>query len=179
MHSSTVYRYATDSILSLWIADGDRRAFEEILARHGPLALRVACHLLCDPRTAEEVAQEALVRAWAQAKDFDRRQERFLTWLCRIVVAACMDHHLRTAAERVAVNAANERTEGDDRLLVTVRALHELTIRQRAALALAREQGMSGAEVGQVLGVSTQAVDRLLARARAYVRERITTCDGK
>jgi RNA polymerase sigma-70 factor (ECF subfamily) len=66
---------------------------------------------------------------------------------------------------------AVEAMEVDERSAALARALDELPSRQRAALTLVYDEGLSGAEAAHVIGVSAKAVERLLARARARLRE--------
>jgi RNA polymerase sigma-70 factor (ECF subfamily) len=61
----------------------------------------------------------------------------------------------------------------DQRYAALARALEDLPVRQRAALTLVYDEGMSGAEAARVLGLSAKAVERLLARARAHLRQRL------
>lgn len=164
-------------------ARGDRRAFDRIVARHGPLALRLAARIARDRQSAEDIAQEAMVRIWHRAADFDARRARFTTWLYRIVVNLCIDLGRRPrpvplpdhfdAADPAA--GAEQALEQDERRAVLARAMDELTPGQRAALTLVYDEGLSGAEAAQALGVTTKAVERLLARARAHLRERLAT----
>src|SRR5690349_8739430 len=72
-------------------ARGDRRAFDRIVARYGPVALRLAARIVPDRQSAEDIAQEAMVRIWHRAGDFDARRARFTTWLYRIVANLCID----------------------------------------------------------------------------------------
>lgn len=160
-------------------ARGDRRAFDEIVARYGPVALRVAARMAPDRQSAEDIAQEAMVRIWRRADEFDPRRARFTTWLYRIVVNLCID--LRRKPRPVALPedfdpvdpsaGAAEDVELDERRAALVRAIDALPSGQRAALMLVYDEGLSGAEAAQVLGVTAKAVERLLARARARLRE--------
>jgi len=160
-------------------ARGDRRAFDEIVTRYGPVALRVAARMAPDRQSAEDIAQEAMVRIWRRADEFDGRRARFTTWLYRIVVNLCID--LRRRPQPVPLPAdfdpidpsagAAERVEVDERRAALLQAIEELPSGQRAALMLVYDEGLSGAEAARVLGVSTKAVERLLARARARLRD--------
>jgi RNA polymerase sigma-70 factor (ECF subfamily) len=160
-------------------AAGDRRAFDEIVTRYGPVALRVAARMAPDRQSAEDIAQEAMVRIWRRADEFDGRRARFTTWLYRIVVNLCID--LSRKPRPVALPedfdpvdpsaGAAESVEMEERRSALVRAIDELPSGQRAALMLVYDEGLSGAEAAQVLGVSAKAVERLLARARARLRE--------
>jgi RNA polymerase sigma-70 factor (ECF subfamily) len=183
------YTDAPDPELVSWSASGDRRAFDEIVTRHGPLALRVATRLIPDPSAAEDLAQEAMVRAWTHANRFDPRRAQFTTWLYRIVANLCIDHRRRRQLEAMpehfdpidpAAGAAEE-MEVDERDLAVAKALEGLPARQRAAMTLVYDEGLSGAEAARILGLSAKAVERLLARARACVREHLQSknvCKG-
>lgn len=185
------YAGATDAMLVLWSADGDRRAFDTVVLRHGAFLLRVATRLLRDPAAAEDVVQEALVRAWAQARKFDPQRARLTTWLYRIVVNLCIDQQRRNRPEPLPeaydpvdpAAGAPELLEATEQQGALVRALADLPLRQRAAMTLVYDEGLSGAEAARVLGLTAKAVERLLARGRAFLRDRLRqeTCgeEGK
>jgi RNA polymerase sigma-70 factor, ECF subfamily len=181
--SPRAYGIAADAQLLAWSAGGDRRAFDEIVTRHGRFALRVALRLIPDPALAEEMVQEAMVRAWTRAGDFDPNRARVTTWLYRIVVNLCIDEHRRVRPGPWPedydpvdpASGAQERLEADERRAALAVALRDLPVRQRAAMTLVYDEGLSGAEAARVLGLSAKAVERLLARARAYLRERLRT----
>jgi len=183
MNRSPGLAEATDALLITWSAGGDRRAFDELVLRHGPYALRVAARLLRDRVRAEDVAQEAFVRCWSQIHRFDSRQARFTTWLYRIVVNLCIDNKRRREPEPLPADfdvmdagaTAEEMMESNERATALAQALKDLPVRQRAALTLIYDEGLSGAEAARVLGSSVKAVERLLARARSYLRARLTS----
>ena len=54
---------------------GDKRAFDEIVTRHGPFALRVTLRPVPDQAIAEDIVQDAMVKAWSQARQFDPERE--------------------------------------------------------------------------------------------------------
>ena len=181
MKRPRAYAEATDVDLVQWSAAGDRLAFDQIVVRHGAFALRVAKRIVANPSIAEEVVQEAMVRAWTQSKSFDAQRARFSTWLYRIVVNLCIDHSRRTQPEPIPDGFdvadpqmnADEMVEADERNAAIARVVNGLPGNQRAAMALVYNEGMSGAEAARVLGLTTKAIERLLARARAYLRERL------
>lgn len=170
-----------DAVLLSRSASGDRSAFDRIVARYGPVALRLASRIAPDRQSAEDIAQEAMVRMWHRAADFDARRARFTTWLYRIVVNLCIDLRRRPrpvplpehfdAADPAA--GAEEALEHDERRAALARAMEDLTEGQRAALTLIYDEGLSGAEAAEALGVTVKAVERLLSRARAHLRERL------
>jgi len=183
MIGSQAYRDAQDADLISWSAGGDKRAFDEIVTRHGPFALRVATRLLSDASAAEDVAQEAMFRAWSQAGAFDSRRARFTTWLYRIVVNLAIDQRRRHKPEQLPDDfdsvdpsaRADEMMEINERRSALTEALDCLPGQYRAAITLDYDEGMAGAEAASVLGVSTKALERLLARARGLLRERLRT----
>jgi RNA polymerase sigma-70 factor, ECF subfamily len=181
MHSPRAYGIASDAELMSWSAGGDRRAFDEIVTRHGPFALRVAARLLPDAALAEDVVQEALVQVWSAARRFDPQRGRFTTWLYRVVVNRCISERRRRqpgplpedfdAADCAA--GPYEAVEVNERHAVLAAALEALPVHQRAAVTLVYDEGLSGAEAARILGLSAKAVERLLARARQSLRDRL------
>lgn len=180
------YDSASDEELVSWSGGGDRRAFDIIVLRHGRFALRVAMRLIPHPPTAEDVVQEAMLRAWTQAGQFDPRRARFTTWLYRIVVNLCIDQRRRVQPDPMPENfdlpdpaaSAEQLIEVQERQTRLVQALRELPARQRAAMTLVYDEGLSGAEVGRIMGLSAKAVERLLARGRSYLRGRLIADGG-
>lgn len=175
------YESATDEDLISWSAEGDRRAFDAIVFRHGRFALRIAMRLIPHAPTAEDIVQEAMVRAWLQARHFDARRARFTTWLYRIIVNLCIDQRRRVQPGPLPQSfdiadpavGADQMLEANERQRTLIEALRDLPERQRAAMTLVYDEGLSGAEAGCVLGLSAKAVERLLARARLFLRNRL------
>ena len=179
------YVEATDADLMAWAGRGDRRAFDQIVGRYAAYTLRVAARLLGDAGEAEDIAQEALSRAWESAPRFDPRRGRFTTWLYRIVANLCTDHFRRPrdAALPADFDAADpadgayEVLEGEQLECGLSRALAELPVRQRAAIMLVYEENLSATDAAHALGTTVKAVERLLARAREHLRERMRVSD--
>jgi RNA polymerase sigma-70 factor (ECF subfamily) len=175
------YEDAPDADLMVWSAEGDGKAFDEVVVRHGRFALRVAARLLPTGLAAEDIVQEAMMRAWTQAGSFDASKARLTTWLYRIVVNLCIDHKRRIRPEALPdgfdradpAAGADEMLETREQNALLKRAMADLPLRQRAAMTLIYDEGLSGQDAAQVLGVSAKALERLLYRARASVRERL------
>ena len=175
------YATATDPELMAWSAQGDGRAFDQVVVRHGPLALRVARRLTADPVAAEDIVQEAFVRAWSQAGRFDGERARLSTWLYRIVTNLAIDHRRRRQPVSLpeTFDMADPSEDAEARLAageaqrLLAAGLAQLPPRHRVAVALVYEEGLSGAQTARLLGVSTKAVERLLARARSRLRDHV------
>lgn len=90
-------------------ARGDTAAFEALMARHAPFVHNLALRTLGDPHDAEDVAQEAFLRAWRGLPAF-RVDARFSTWLYRIVVNLCYSRlpALRAGLDAIDIDASAE-----------------------------------------------------------------------
>lgn len=159
-------------------ARGDQQAFARIVDRHLDRIHRLAWRSLDSRADAEEVAQETFLRAFGQLPDWTPGKARFSTWLYRVALNLCQDR-LRRRREQVPVEdldladpgAAPDRTlEQDQRRQRVEQALRALPQRQREALLLCHFEGQSNAQAAQVLGVSVDALESLLARARRQLR---------
>jgi RNA polymerase sigma-70 factor (ECF subfamily) len=93
-----------DSELAALAARGDRTAFSLLCERHKARLWGIAAGVAKGP-DAEDLAQEAIVRAWC-AIETCRNPERFEAWLCRIAVNAAYDYHRSAWKRRVVFLAA-------------------------------------------------------------------------
>ena len=167
----------TDEALMARIARGDERAFRTLAGRHLPAMLGLARRILGNPTDAEDVAQEAMLRVWTHASRW-QPVAQLRTWLTRVVVNLCLDRKRR--APWVALDAAGEivdpaldageQTERDERDRLVAGAIAELPARQRAAIVLTYGDGMSNAQVAEILGTSVSAVETLLVRGKQNLR---------
>lgn len=172
---------ADDITLLGWAAAGDRRAFDQLAARHLPALYRVALRITRQPAEAEDVAQEAMLRLWQHAARFDPEKARLGTWLYRITANLAIDRvrrpghrRLEEAGEIVDPGPGPEAAlEARQRQAQLAAALQDLPPRQRAALALSYDQGLSGADAAAALSVSTRALEGLLRRARQLLSARL------
>jgi RNA polymerase sigma-70 factor (ECF subfamily) len=172
---------ATDETLVAWAAAGDRLAFDQLSLRHLPRLYRLAYRVTGDAAAAEDVAQEAMLRAWRAAGRFDPSRARFSTWLHRIATNLAIDHARdasRTApapSEDIPAPEADpeQRAATRQQRAILAGALDDMPARQRAALALFYDAEMPGAEAAAALSVSTRALEGLLRRARHFLAARL------
>jgi RNA polymerase sigma factor (sigma-70 family) len=148
-----------------------------------PRVYRFALRLCGDRHAAEDLTQETFLRAWRQRKRLrDLRAARF--WLFRIAANLWRDRVRRgrspvSAAEPLA-EAEKGREPPPERLAAgreelgrALEALAALPPRQREVLYLSACEGLTGAEVATVLGISTAAAKANLSLARKALRERL------
>jgi RNA polymerase sigma-70 factor (ECF subfamily) len=159
---------------------GDAAAFAGLVRLHQDRVYRLALRMV-GPDAAEDVAQQAFVRAWQAVNRFDARAA-FGTWLYRIAINACLDELRRAARERpVPLDDVAPTLVGGDDVAETV-ADEDTWDRRRAALAWALErlpdddrlilhlrtgEDRSYEEIGAVLGLNIRTVGTRLYRARA------------
>ncbi|MBL9059322.1 MAG: sigma-70 family RNA polymerase sigma factor [Mangrovicoccus sp.] len=160
-------------------AAGDRDAAAALVARLAPMALSLARRLLGDPAEAEDVTQEAMLRLWKIAPDWDPERARVSTWLYRVVVNLCTDRRRRRRPETMEVlpeladgaPPAVAQMQAQARADALQAALTALPERQRIAVVLRDIDGLANPEIATILGVSVEAVESLAARGRRALRE--------
>ena len=167
-----------DESLVRRVASGDPAAVRALAARKLPRLLSLAQRMLGEASEAEDVAQEAMIRAWRQASSWTPGAARFDTWLHRVALNLCYDR-LRRRRE-VAMEAPPEQTDdgpAPDRGLEAAdvgrrvsQALQALPERQREAVTLCHYQDLSNIEAAAVMGVSVEALESLLSRGRRALR---------
>jgi RNA polymerase sigma-70 factor (ECF subfamily) len=159
-------------------ADGDAAAFRALVERHLSGVLAVARRMLRDEAEAEDVAQEAMLRLWRSADGLEVGPQGLRPWLRRVVSNLCVDR-MRSGRRLTVVAEVPERSEPASQLAdveageVSQRvdaALKDLPDRQRMALTLFHYEGLSQIEVGRIMGISDEAVESLLARARRSLK---------
>ncbi len=156
-------------------------AVRALVARKLPRLLALATRMLGDRTEAEDVAQEAFVRIWKQAPRWREGEARFDTWLHRVAMNLCYDR-LRGHREAPVDEIPDEPDPAplpDARLEARARdarvqaALAALPPRQREALVLNYYQELSNIEAAAVMGISVDALESLLARARRNLRAQL------
>jgi RNA polymerase sigma-70 factor (ECF subfamily) len=161
---------------------GDTQAFRRLVERYGDHAYGLAYRMLGSDSEAEEVAQDAFLRAWRALPRF-RGESSFSTWLHRIVVRRALDRSATLKARRareVALEDADtaaleapagaETAAGRDRTRKLDRLLDLLTDVQRAAVTLYYYEDQSVDDVARTLEIPVGTVKTHLHRARALLR---------
>jgi RNA polymerase sigma-70 factor, ECF subfamily len=74
------------------VAAGDREAFRQLYARYSTPLFSLAIKLLGDPGAAEEALQDAFLKIWRHAPQYDARKSRPFTWAVTILRRTCIDY---------------------------------------------------------------------------------------
>ncbi|SKA72315.1 RNA polymerase sigma factor [Desulfobaculum bizertense] len=168
-----------DSELVERIAKGDSAAFDEVLRRYQPRVYSFACRYVKDRDEAADIAQETFLRLYRMASQY-RPEAKLSTFLMQIAKNLCIDF-LRKK-KPVLLPELPESPAGDDtavqaghrQQLEQVRELvQRLPAKQRKALVLRHDQGLSYAEIAEALETTVSAVEALLVRSRRTLRERM------
>jgi RNA polymerase sigma-70 factor (ECF subfamily) len=177
--SAAAAEAAVDRALLARVAARDAAAFRTLAGRHLGAVLAHARRMLRDDGEAEDVAQEALLRLWQQASALDVGDLGVRPWLRRVASNLCIDR-IRAGRRLDVTDEVPEQEAEPDQLVgleqkdLAARvdaALRALPERQRIALTLFQYDGLSQIEIGEKLGVSDEAVESLLSRARRTLRK--------
>lgn len=165
---------------------GDQRALHELVDRHAQRLFGLACSLVGNAEDAEDVVQETFLGALKGIRSF-RGLSSVGTWLTSILLKQAARHH-RGRARRwtLPLEGGPEASEArpdrrghglagqsmDVRMDVTA-ALAGLSAEHREVVVLREFQGMSYAEMAEVLDVPLGTVESRLFRARQELKERL------
>jgi RNA polymerase sigma-70 factor, ECF subfamily len=180
-----------DRKLAVAASKGDVEAFAKLVRDHSSLVYRVALRIL-GVDDAQDASQEIWIRVWRNIRNF-RGESAFSTWLYRITVNTCLSIRQKESRrderelgedlpylsessggdadpEAAALNA-ERREEIQD-------ALQHVRVEHRAALVLRHMEGLSYAEIAEVLGVPDGTAKGWVSRGRAAMLVALAEKDG-
>ena len=185
---------AEDRELVARAADGDERAFSELVGRHYDRALRVAHGLLKSQDDAQDVVQDAFVKVHCRLPEF-RAASGFFTWLYRIVVNLSIDRMRKVRRERrvdIEDEEARESLAGEsapwigyetgnphhrlqrgqlrDQIRIAFESLPEI---HRSVIVLREIEGLSYSEIADALDIKKGTVMSRLFHARRAMQEHL------
>ncbi len=165
------------------IAVGDVVAYEAVIDAHLGPVMALARRMLGDDDEAEDIAQETFLRLWRHAAKFDPKRARLSTWLHRIASNVCIDRMRSRRGGHELIGDHQQHPElrreaGQDRAFLERQlamrvdgALQGIPERQRLALVLCYYQGLTMKDAADVMEVSVEAIESLLARARRALKK--------
>ncbi|MBV8051462.1 MAG: sigma-70 family RNA polymerase sigma factor [Acidobacteriaceae bacterium] len=181
-----------DTLLVREAQRGNRAAFEELVRHYDQAVLRLAMHLTGSEHEAQDIYQEAFLKAYRNVANF-RFECSFYTWIYRIVTNLCLDHlrkkQVRKEDAPVATDASGEQYDvldqvadvraaaNPERDLMSrelasriTRALEKLTPRERMVFELKHYHGLKLRTVGEVLHTTEETAKNTLFRATQKLR---------
>ena len=163
------------------VQSGDQQAYARLLDRHLNNVHAYVFRMTNNRADAEDIAQETFLRVWHRARTFKPGRVRFTTWLHRIAHNLCVDEFRKRREiydgepDAMADDAptVDELSMAEERRKAVHAGIAALPERQRSALVLCQLQGRSNREAAQFLGVSVDALESLIARARRTLKARL------
>lgn len=175
--------WSDQALVARVVADDDRGAFAELVRRHQSSVRSLLRKLACGDRAlADDVAQEAFVRAYRRLSTFASRA-RFSTWLCQIAYHAFLEERARSARARPQTGQTGGHVEdlraddgGGSRSLLrhdVERALAHLSDAERDAIALTFGQDLTHEEAARILDCPLGTLKTNVARGLAKLEQRL------
>jgi RNA polymerase sigma-70 factor (ECF subfamily) len=166
---------------------GEAEAFRILVERHGRAVFRLACRMTGNEHDAEDVVQEAFLKAYRKLGEFEERAQ-FSSWIHRIAAncaydllrararaAARFDHGTSEdgpALDVAAADPAPDRLVAGDEVRRRLRAaMARMSALERSAFTLRHIEGMSIAEISTALDLDASAAKQSVFRAVRKVRE--------
>jgi RNA polymerase sigma-70 factor (ECF subfamily) len=171
---------------------GERAAFDSLVRRYDQSVLRLALHMLGNEQDAQDVNQEAFLKAYRHLGNF-RFECSFYTWLYRIVTNLCLDHLRRRKSRRedpaTVIDSRGDEMDllsniSDTRAMANPareldrksmgesinQALDKLTPRERTVFELKHYQGLKLRTIGDMLNTTEETAKNTLFRATRKLR---------
>ena len=179
---------------------GERSSFDALVRRYDQSVLRLALHMLGNEQDAQDVHQDAFIKAYRHLGNF-RFECSFYTWLYRIVTNLCLDQLRRRKSRRedpatvldssgdemdLMANVTDDRAMANpgrelDRKVMGERiaeALDKLTPRERTVFELKHYQGLKLRTIGEMLSTTEETAKNTLFRATRKLRLNLAEMKG-
>lgn len=169
----------SDAALLAAFAQGNRAAARALAERLTPRVMGQAMRLLGDQAEAEDVTQEAMLRLWKMAPDWDPTRARVSTWLYTVTSNLCLDR-LRKRARATPLDViedpvdltkgAEQQLQEAARVAALRGALAQMPNRQAQAVTLRHLEGMGNARIADIMDTNVRSVESLIARGKRALR---------
>ncbi|MFV2035513.1 MAG: RNA polymerase sigma factor [Halocynthiibacter sp.] len=169
----------TDDDLVAAMAGGEGAALAVLLDRHGGRIAALARRMLGPGGDADEIVQETFLRLWSRAAIWQPGRAKLSTWLHRVAANLAIDRLRKSAS--VGLDEAPEPIDhrplpdaglaSQEASILIDRALAELAPRQRLAITLCHHSELSNIEAAEIMGISVEAIESLLARGRQGLKQ--------
>jgi len=192
IQSNQVGHSADEMTLVRAAKQGDVAAFEELVRRYDRNVFRIANHITHNAEDAEDVVQEAFLKAYQNLDRF-QEQSKFYTWLVRIAVnealmklrrrrsdkTVSMDQDIETEEDTIPREIADwspnpeQQYKQEELKEILTKTIQGLPPSFRTVFVLRDVEGLSTEETAEALDLSVPAVKSRLLRARLQLRERL------
>jgi RNA polymerase sigma-70 factor, ECF subfamily len=171
-----------DHELLALIQDGNGQAFAVLVERHTERFYRLAYRYVQNKEAAEDVVQDAFLKLWENPALWQpQRNSKFTTWFYRIVVNLCLDLRKKKRPEVLDNDnlLIDDRQSADETMMraqeqqILEKEIAALPERQRTALNLCFDEGLTNQEAAAVMGLNLKALQSLIMRAKTTLKERM------
>lgn len=171
-----------DEVLMRAIQAGDSHAYNSAVRQHIKPLSHYAFRMLGNSKDTEDIVQETLLRLWTHAQSWKPDKAGISTWLHRIAHNLCIDYlrkdkssvNSQLSEDLESSDSPSQAPEREERLEALREALRALPERQRSAIILSHYQGFSNREIAEVMGITVDALESILARARRGLRTQLS-----
>ncbi|MCF8474943.1 MAG: sigma-70 family RNA polymerase sigma factor [Emcibacter sp.] len=170
-----------DEQLMVRIGDRDRVAYKVLVDRHLRNFMAFAVRINGDRSEAEDIMQEAFMRVWNKAVEWDQnRHTRFTTWFYRIVLNLSIDvkrkkkstSELSEAMDIMSNEMPADAVLSEKQMAFKIaEVMMHLPKRQRIAVSLCYLQELGNQEAAKIMDITTPALESLLVRGRRKMAE--------
>jgi RNA polymerase sigma-70 factor (ECF subfamily) len=184
----------SDEELVRRIYEGETALFEIIMRRYNRRLFRISRSILKNDEEAEDVVQDAYVRAYSQLNQYSGKS-RFCTWLTKIAVYESLARFRRrkrfreideTIVNEKKIMGTTQDHQNPENVFLRRRlaevlegAIDSLPLKYRTVFIFRDVEGLTTEETAECVGISSEAVKTRLHRARAALRKTITAHAGE
>ncbi len=172
-----------DESLMARVSKRDHSAFATLVRRYSERYYHVAYRMCGRQDEAEDIVQEAFLKLWQKPDSWNAgRGAKFTTWFYRVVTNQALDYvrkkkhvNVGEAMERFVDETQNQvrKLQAQQEQEILEQAIQSLPERQKTALNLCFYEEMSNKEAAEVMGVGLKALESLLMRAKAGLRDEL------
>jgi len=166
---------------------GDKDAFGELVDRHKNEIIRAAYRFCGDFKDAEDIAQEAFIRAYMHLKSF-KKESKFSTWLYRITYNSACNYTRKKQKRPISYERFKDKDINSSKWLIDKksnpmdkmvdkekkemiqRAIDKLPLKLKSVIIFREYEDLSYKEISEVLGCSMGTVESRIARAREKLK---------
>ena len=162
----------SDTALIEAALNGDPDSFTELCRLYYPAMVAIAHSILADRHLAEDAAQQAFANAVRKLPQL-KKKKKFAAWLAAICRNAALDlANKRPRTEKIDnVSATTEQTDTSDAVSEVRNAISKLSASHREIIYLRYYDAMTYERISAVLGISQQAINGRLRRAKKQIEE--------
>lgn len=162
---------------------GDESAYTALYDRFASMIYRLNFSLLQQKEDAEEVLQDSFEYAFRKLHKYDPRKSQFKTWIYQIAVSRCRNKRRRKRLPSFSLNllvgreiedrdvlSPDDLLQLDDRQKKVWQALAQLSPKLRETAVLRYYEGLTYAEIGQILGIPAKTAESRMRLAHKQLR---------